>query len=225
MKSIIPNDNSHSLTMKVFSEIEQAILSGVYSVGDQLVESKISQELGVSRTPVREALKQLELDGLVTTIPNKGTFVIGISTDDIADIYTIRMAIEGISSQWAAERITDEEIKELRNIVDLQEFYSSKSDILQIMHLDSKFHEIIYEVSGSRTLKHTLASFHNHLKRARESSFLTKGRTIAAVTEHRMIFEAIASHDAAKAKELTEIHIKNARDNILSLLGSNDAEE
>ncbi len=214
----IKNNNSHSLTVKVFEEIEQAILSGVYSVGDQLVESKISLELGVSRTPVREALKQLELDGLVKTIPNRGTFVVGISTQDIIDIYTIRIAVEGISSQWAAERITDAQIKELETIVELQEFYSSKGDVLQLLQLDSKFHEIIYDISGSRILKHTLASFHNHLKRARESSLLSAGRTIEAVKEHRAIFEAIASKNSSKAKELTETHIMNARNNILLLL-------
>ena len=219
MKSHIEN-SSHSLTEKVFSEIEQAILSGVYSAGDQLVESKISHELGVSRTPVREALKQLELEGLVTTIPNKGSFVVGISTTDIHDIYTIRIAVEGISSEWAAERISDEQIKELENIVELQEFYSSKNNILQILQLDTKFHEIIYDISGSRILKHTLASFHNQLKRARESSLLTTGRTITAVKEHRAIFEAIASKNSKLAKELTEEHIKNARDNIMLLINS-----
>ncbi len=221
MKSI-NNNNSHSLTVKVFEEIEQAILSGVYSVGDQLVESKISLELGVSRTPVREALKQLELDGLVMTIPNRGTFVVGISTEDIIDIYTIRVAVEGISSQWAAERITDEKIKELETIVELQEFYSSKSDVLQLLQLDSKFHEVINDVSGSRILKHTLDSLHNHSKRARESSLLSAGRTIEAVKEHRAIFEAIAAKDSKKAKELAERHIMNARDNILALLNAKE---
>ncbi|MBE6651619.1 MAG: GntR family transcriptional regulator [Ruminococcaceae bacterium] len=219
MKSIL-DKNVHSLTERVFSEIEQAILSGIYSVGDQLVESKISLELGVSRTPVREALKQLELEGLVTTIPNKGTFVVGVSTEDILDIYTIRVAVEGISSKLAAERITDSDAKELETLVELQEFYASKGDIFQLLQLDTKFHEIIYEISGSRILKHTLASFHNQLKRARESSLLTTGRTITAVKEHRDIYEAIASKDANKAKELTELHITNARDNILLILKS-----
>ena len=219
MKSIL-DKNVHSLTERVFSEIEQAILSGIYSVGDQLVESKISLELGVSRTPVREALKQLELEGLVTTIPNKGTFVVGVSTEDILDIYTIRVAVEGISSKLAAERITDSDAKELETLVELQEFYASKGDIFQLLQLDTKFHEIIYEISGSRILKHTLASFHNQLKRARESSLLTTGRTITAVKEHRDIYEAIAAKDANKAKELTELHITNARDNILLILKS-----
>ena len=207
-----------SLTDKVFEVLEQQILNGTYAVGDQLVEQKISQELGVSRTPVREALRQLELDSLVTTIPNKGTFVIGISTDDIKDIYTIRIAIEGISAKWAAERITDEQVKELENVVELQEFYSSKNEILQIVQLDTKFHETIYEISGSRTLKNTLKSFHTHLKRARETSFFSAGRTRSAVEEHREIFEAIASHDGEKAKKLTERHVTNARDNILNLI-------
>ena len=144
--------------------------------------------------------------------------MVGISTQDIIDIYTIRIAVEGISSQWAAERITDSQIKELETIVELQEFYSSKGDVLQLLQLDSKFHEVIYDISGSRILKHTLASFHNHLKRARESSLLSAGRTIEAVKEHRAIFEAIASRNSGKAKELTETHIMNAKDNILLLL-------
>jgi DNA-binding GntR family transcriptional regulator len=207
-----------SLSVKVFEVLEGQILNGTYAVGDQLVESKISLELGVSRTPVREALKQLELDNLVATIPNKGTFVVGVSTDDIKDIYTIRIAIEGISAMWAAERISDEKIKELENLVELQEFYSAKNEILQIVQLDTKFHEIIYDASGSRTLRNTLKSFHTHVKHARESSFLSAGRTKTAVEEHREIFEAIASHDGEKAKTLIENHITNARDNILSLI-------
>lgn len=218
MKKNYIESTSGSLSVKVFEILERDILNGTYSAGDQLVESKISSELGVSRTPVREALRQLELDSLVTTIPNKGTFVVGISTDDIKDIYTIRIAIEGISAMWAAERIGEEQIKELENLVELQEFYSAKNEILQIVQLDTKFHEIIYDGSGSRTLHDTLKSFHTHVKRARETSFLSAGRTKTAVEEHREIFEAIASHNGQLAKELMETHIKNARDNILNII-------
>ena len=212
--------SASSLSVRVFEVLEGQILNGEYSVGDQLVESKISSELGVSRTPEREALKQLELDNLVTTIPNKGTFVVGVSTDDIKDIYTIRIAIEGISAMWAAERITGDKVKELETLVELQEFYSAKNEILQIVQLDTKFHEIIYDASGSRTLRNTLKSFHVHVKRARESSFLSAGRTKTAVEEHREIYEAIASHNGERAKMLMENHITNARDNILGLISN-----
>ena len=218
MNANFVSTSSRSLSMRVFDVLEQQRLNGTYAVGDQLVEMKISQELGVSRTPIREALRQLELDGLVTTISNKGTFVVGISAEDVKDIYTIRIAIEGISAMWAAERITDEQIKELETLVELQEFYASKNDILQIVQLDTKFHEIMYDISGSRTLRNTLRSFHIHLKRARETSFYSAGRTRRAVEEHREIFEAIASHDGERAKELTERHIKNARDNVLGII-------
>lgn len=218
MKKTLMETSAGSLSVKVFEVLEREILNGTYSPGDQLVESKISSELGVSRTPVREALKQLELDSLVTTIPNKGTFVVGISTDDIKDIYTIRIAIEGISAMWAAERIGEEQIKELENLVELQEFYSAKNEILQIVQLDTKFHEIIYDVSGSRTLRDTLKSFHMHVKRARETSFLSAGRTKTAVEEHREIFEAIASRNGELAKAIMEKHITNARDNILHII-------
>jgi DNA-binding GntR family transcriptional regulator len=220
MKNTLETLSSGSLGDKVFEILEQQILNGTYAAGDQLVESKISAELGVSRTPVREALRQLELDNLVTTIQNKGTFVVGISTDDIKDIYTIRIAIEGICAMWAAERITPEQARELENLVELQEFYSAKNEILQIVQLDTKFHEIIYDISGSRTLRNTLHSFHVHVKRARESSFFSAGRTKAAVEEHRELFEAISSKNGQLAKTLMEKHITNARDNILSIIES-----
>ena len=108
--------DNHSLRAKVFKEIEKAILDGIFSPGDNLIEQKLSNELGVSRTPVREALRQLELEGLVETIPNKGAVVIGVTQKDIDDIYTIRMHIEGLAAGWAATNITDEELQELKEI-------------------------------------------------------------------------------------------------------------
>src|SRR5664279_3198270 len=87
------DDNSHSLTARVFQILQNDIINGVYEVGESLVETKLSQELGVSRTPIREAIRQLELEGLVQSIPNKGVFVKGVSSQDIKDIYTIRKMI------------------------------------------------------------------------------------------------------------------------------------
>lgn len=217
MKQIGSNfQDSSSLHIKVFKEIEKAILDGSFLPGDSLVEQKLSGELGVSRTPVREALRQLELEGLVKTVPNKGAVVIGVSVKDIDDIYTIRMYIEGLCARWAAEYITDEEISELKEIVELQEFYSSKGDVLQVWHLDTKFHEIIYESCRSRPLKHTLSGFHNYIQKARELSFKSSGRTEIAVKEHRAILEAMQAHDPQKAEDLTAEHIKNAKNNFLN---------
>lgn len=207
--------NHASLGGKVFEAIEQAILDGTYSSGDSLTELGLSAELGVSRTPVREALRQLELEGLVQTLPNKGTVVVGISQKDIEDIYTIRMSMEGLACEWAAKKISEEECGKLREIIELQEFYAQKNDVLQVWQLDRKFHETIYDASRSRPLKHTLTNFHNYIQKARALSFKSGGRTALSVKEHRDIYEAVARHDSGKARLLTQQHIANARENFL----------
>lgn len=218
MKTIEEGMASGSLSGRVFKKLETAILEEYYKPGDPLVESKLSAELGVSRTPVREALCQLEQEGLVNTVPNKGTFVVGISREDIVDIYTIRITVEGLASKWAAEKITDEEIFRLHEIVELQEFYSTKGDIVQVWHLDKRFHEMLYNACRSRPLRIMLTSFHNYIQKARETSFMAVGRIRASVREHREIFEAVQNRDSEMAKKLTEIHIQNALNNVLENL-------
>ena len=100
--------DNYSLSARVYNHIRDGILAGTFAKGDELKEKNIGDELGVSRTPVREALRQLELEGLVSIIPNKGAFVEGVSTDDIRDIYEIRALLEGLCARWAATRISDE---------------------------------------------------------------------------------------------------------------------
>lgn len=150
------NDNS-ILRLRVFNHLENAILDGKYKDNESLNELKISQELNVSRTPVREAIMQLELEGLVKNIPNKGAIVIGISEKDIEDIYAIRIRVEGLASRLSAQNINKEELLALEQIADLQEFFLIKNDIAQLEELDSKFHTIIYESSRSRP--ETVSSF------------------------------------------------------------------
>lgn len=108
--------DNYSLSAKVYNHIRDGILAGTFAKGDELKEKNIGDELGVSRTPVREALRQLELEGLVSIIPNKGAFVEGVSTDDIRDIYEIRALLEGLCARWAATRISDEPWRPWRRI-------------------------------------------------------------------------------------------------------------
>jgi len=205
-----------SLRIRVFNELEDAIINGDYHEGDSLNEIKLSHELGVSRTPVREALMQLELEGLVKNIPNKGAVVIGISEKDIEDIYAIRMHIEGFASRLCAENINPEKAAALQKIVELQEFYLSKLDIDQIWHLDSSFHKMIYGGSENRPLMSMLSNFHNYIKRARDISFKATGRADKSVAEHRLILEAIQSGNGELAESLTKEHIYNAKANLIA---------
>lgn len=211
----LDSDNS-SLRIRVFNAIENAILDGEYKDGDSLNELKLSKELGVSRTPVREALMQLELEGLVKNIPNKGSVVVGVSQQDTRDIYEIRIRIEGLAARLCAEKITDEELKALEKIVDLQEFYLMKNDTEQIWKLDTDFHKIIYDASRSRPLRFMLSNFHNYIKKARDISVQTEGRAEKTVAEHRAILDAIVAGNGALAEELTAQHISNAEHNLFS---------
>ena len=116
----------HSLGGRVFQKIREDILSGKYKEHDELRETTLGKELGVSRTPVREALRQLELEGLVTIIPNKGAYVTGISQKDIRDIYVIRSMLEGLCARWAAQHISEEQLDELEETILLSEFQMKK---------------------------------------------------------------------------------------------------
>lgn len=200
----------NSLRGKVFNQLRKQILTGVYKPGESLIELRLSEELGVSRTPIREAIRQLELEGLVQSIPNKGVIVKGVSEQDVEDIFIIRTMIEGLAARWAAEKITDEEIKELQEALELEEFYTIKNDAQHLMTYDSKFHDIIFKASKSRPLMHMLSTFHFYIQSARNNSFETPGRPVKALDEHRAIFEAIKNKDADTAEKLTIQHITNA---------------
>ena len=143
-------EDNYSLGSRVFHMIRENILSGKYERDEELKEKSIGEELGVSRTPVREALRQLELEGLVTIIPNKGAYVVGISQKDIKDIYEIRSRLEGLCAKWAAENITKEQLDELEENIFLSDFHAAKGNAEQMVELDNKFHEILYTASGSR---------------------------------------------------------------------------
>lgn len=202
--------NLHSLRAKVFYHLQNNILNGVYKTGDVLTESKLCEELGVSRTPVREAIRQLELEGLVHSVPNKGVFVNGISAKDIEDIYTIRMLIEGLAARWAAENISDEELKELKEALDLEEFYTGKNDSEHLLELDSKFHEIIFKASKSRPLMHVLSMYHHYVRKARIASLESPERARKALEEHKAIYRAVAERNSEMAEKLTVEHVRNA---------------
>ncbi len=201
-----------SLHGKVFEQLENDIISGKYKQGDYLNEIKLSEDMGVSRTPIREAFRQLELEGLVVYTPNKGVVVRGFSAEDIRDIYQIRLMIEGMTARRAAENASDEILGELEETLELEKFYTDKGDAVQISALDSRFHEAIYRASGSRLLTKTLKAFHHYVKYVRNISLSNPERAQKTYIEHKSIYDAIKEHDREMAEILTEQHIRNATD-------------
>lgn len=214
----IDTTDATNLRRKVFAAIEDAVLSGRYKPGECLVESKLAAELGVSRTPVREALTQLEREGLLQLVPHKGAVVTGISQKDIQDIYTIRIMIEGLAARWAAEHIDEDELKDLQDAIELEEFYTLKNDIEHLIRLDSRFHQIIYKASKSRPLMYMLKTFHQYIQHARSLSLEAPGRAYKALQEHKLILQAIKEHDGPRAEELTAEHIRKASANLLKII-------
>lgn len=207
-------DDKHSLGSRVFHTIRENILSGKYAQGEELKEKTIGEELGVSRTPVREALRQLELEGLVSIIPNKGAYVVGISKKDMQDIYEIRCRLEGLCARWAAEHITKEQLDELEEIVFRAEFHAKKGNAEQLVELDNQFHETLYQAADSKELQRVLSDFHHYLQRVRKITLMDTKRAAESNKEHMMIVDALKEHDADKAEKLASRHIFSTAENM-----------
>lgn len=216
MKLAKESSDKYSLRGRVYTKIREDILSARFKEGEELRENTLANEIGVSRTPVREALRQLELEGLVTIVPNKGAVVRGFSAKDMEDIYVMRSYLEGLCAKWAADNITTEQIEKLEEVQYLFEFHASKKHYDQLVELDDRFHDIIYEASNSRMLNHLLTDFHHYVQRIRKISLSNDERATNCNKEHFAIVEALKQHDAAKAEELAHQHILSTIQNITS---------
>ncbi|MCK5782801.1 MAG: GntR family transcriptional regulator [Flavobacteriales bacterium] len=202
-----------SLTTLIFEKIREDIINDVYKNDEKIIEAKVAEEMGVSRTPVREAIKQLELDGLVENIPNRGVIVKGVTPQDIEDIYTMRLAIEGIAAKWSVERMSEDSLKDLKDIYELMEFYTVKKDIEKIFELNTRFHEVIYKASSSHYLEHVLTDFQQFIKSTRKISLATEGRVEEALKEHKKILDAFLAKDIKAATDALVYHIEHSKCN------------
>ena len=208
-----------SLEEQVTATLEAEILTGTLASGTALTEQSLSVRLGVSRTPIRAALHTLAEEGLINLIPNRGAVVVGVTREDLIDIYKIRMRLEGLASALAAERISREDLATLRESVELAEFYISRNDTEHLKELDTQFHAIIYRASGNRMLNKTLSELHRNIISYRKMSLSVPGRLERSVGEHREILKAIEAKDAERADSLTCAHVAAALENMLTTVG------
>lgn len=202
-----------SLADQVFEHIERDILSGKYERGEIITEGKLSAELGVSRTPIREALRRLDQEHLIEE-SGKGSVVIGISEKDLEDIFLIRKHLECLAASMAAKNHTDEQLAELKETLELQEFYVTKADTEHVKYMDNMFHRILYKLTGSTVFFDTLVPLHRKIQKYRRASLQSKSRAAESVQEHRKIYEAIASGDEKLAYKTVLEHIENAYNHI-----------
>ena len=203
-----------SLADQVFERLEAEILSGKYQRGEVVTELQLCAELGVSRTPVREALRRLSQEHLIEDSP-RGTVVLGVVRKDFEDMCAIRLRIEGLAVRGFIDNLTEDSLRQLREAVEFQEFYLNKSDPDHIKAMDSRFHELIYQNCGSAILCDTLSPLHKKVQKFRRLSIEQAGRAETSVREHRAIYEAIAEKDADLAERLMNEHIGNAMQTII----------
>ena len=199
-----------SLADQVYDRLENDIIQGVYPKGEILTELKLAEQLGVSRTPIREALRRLEQERLITDA-GKGSRVLGISADDVLDIMNIREHAEGLASYYATLNMTPEGLQELKHIIDLMDFYFDKWDVEHLRRADDDFHDAICRLSRRTVIKDTLVPLHRKTRRYRKIAMEGKARAACTLKEHHEIYDAIASGDAELARNLATEHIIKAR--------------
>lgn len=205
-----------SLADQIFERLESDILTGVYPRGSILTELSLSEDLGVSRTPIREAVRRLEQEHLVEST-SKGVMVLSITLQDAMIIYNIRSHVEGLAAKACAENITDQQLEEMKELLELQEFYIHKGDSEKAKNIDSQFHQMIYQFSGSPVYVDTLTPLHNKTQKFRKATVSNSGKAEVSFREHYQIYEAIASRDPEAAEEAMKYHVEQARTRLADL--------
>ncbi|KNZ69215.1 GntR family transcriptional regulator [Thermincola ferriacetica] len=211
-------DNYKPLREIVFEALREAIINGTLEPGERLMEIQLAEEMGVSRTPVREAIRKLELEGFVVMVPRKGAYVAGLSMKDIADVFEIRTALESLAAGLAAERITEEELENLeRLLVKIGECVQA-NDLDKLIEVDTEFHDVLFKATRNERLVQIISNLREQIQRFRTTSLASPGRMKYALEEHKKIVEAVSERNVELAQKLAAEHIENAENIMLNVL-------
>lgn len=205
-------NNNAPISESLLNKLRRDILTGIFKPGQKLTEQELCHRYQVSRTPVREALRQLETDGLVENILNRGAFVIGMSDRDYEDMFELRKIYEVQAVKWAIERITEEEMAKLEETFEFMEFYTLRNDIEKMLAINTGFHQVIYEASHNRTLQTLLSSYQNLAKYKGADSMYDDDYLQTVLKEHRAIFKAFVDKDVKAGTQAMEIHMNRTKE-------------
>jgi DNA-binding GntR family transcriptional regulator len=211
-------DTYQPLREAVCETLRDAIRKGILEPGERLMEVQLADELGISRTPVREAIRKLEQEGYVIMMPRRGTYVSDVSVHDVKEIFEIRSALESLATGLAARKIEPEELEKLQNLLVEIEGYISKNDIEKIVESDIKFHGLIYQVSGNERLVNIINNLKEQTARFRTLSMSYPGRLQETLEEHSEMVEAIANGDVSAARDAAERHMESAEKTLLKAM-------
>ena len=202
-----------SLADRVYEVLEHNILCGVYAPGEIVTESRLSTDLGVSRTPIREAMSKLFHEKLLKET-KAGAKVVGISEEDVKDLFEVKRRIEVLATKRAATNLSDAKLELLKDNVERQEFYAQKGDAEKVRDLDTEFHDIIYKGCGSTTFETILSPIHHKMMKFRRLSLESHDRIYDSVAEHKALYEAIKDRDGDKAETIILLHIDHSYNNL-----------
>ncbi len=220
---LAPLTDHQSLQERTYKALRTALLDGKFSVGERIFEAEVAQTLGVSRVPVREAVRRLQQDGLLEVRPRSGIYVASVSPDEADDIYRIRAALEGTAASLAADRITDSELAELRRLLKRERESNRKPKAStrsqsQVVVRADEFHRAVHVYARSPRLYELLELIYAQVMHFRAITLSMPGRADAAIHGHQHLYDALRRHDAAEAERLMRDHIDSARLTLLSSL-------
>ena len=213
-----PHATHGSLRNQVYTQLRDRIVSGFYTRGTALTEMRVSQELGVSRTPVREAFSQLHLDGLVRATPNKGIVVEGLDQNDLLDWYEIRVAMESMAAAKASLNLTTDIATELKRTIDEARYLVEKGMTADLLKLDARFHDLIFKASGSRVLQNFLNPIAHYTSQSRQVSLARQTRAEEVIAEHTRILNAMLDQNPQLARQEMEQHIRHAAESFRHMI-------
>lgn len=204
----------------VFNTLRQAILTGELKPGERLMEIHLANKLGVSRTPIREAIRKLELEGLVTMIPRRGAEVAQITEKSMNDVLEVRRALDALCVELACERITQEDTERLGLACEAFEAAVRTGDIKKIARADVELHDIIVQATGNQRLVQLINNLSEQMYRYRFEYIKDSTQHQRLIDEHRMIYESIVKKDKEAASQAAHVHIDNQKKAIIAQIRS-----
>lgn len=204
----------------VFDVLMNAIMSGQLSPGERLLEVQLAEEMGVSRTPVREAIRRLELEGFVVMLPRKGAYVAGLSIGDVEDVYEIRTALETLAVRLAAQRMEDEDYRMLDDLVEKMQATWQEGDVDAWVKLDAAFHELLYKFSRNERLVQLMSNVMEQISRYRILSLANVEVRHNSLEEHQEVVAALRTRDSEEAAAAAARHIENTKQSLVRMLES-----
>lgn len=210
----------------VFNTLRQAILKGELKPGERLMEIALAERLGVSRTPIREAMRKLELEGLVVMIPRRGAQVANITEKDLNDVLEVRIALENMAIEKACKRMSEEELDRLWQAAREFERTMAEGNLVRLAEADVAFHEIIYQASDNCRLIQVLNNLREQIYRYRVEYLKEEETRNVLVKEHEELYNAVKARDVERAQEISFEHIENQRKAIIhTIKAENEAKQ